>query len=363
MPELSLFVDDAEKNADWDQFVRSAKHGHFIQSSSWAVVKRTQGWKALRFILKSEDGSIYAGAQVLYKQYFGFMNLILLVYGPVCAEGYQDCALKVLDEIKHFFHNRLFFLYIQPFEKDWDLSEQLNTSGYLLSNQGDLEPAASLIIDVSRSEEEIILQLKKGKRPRLRSAQNRGVICYESTSKADLDTFYALHQNLSRKNDFVVQNRAFFDELWDQFVPLGQLHLFMAKIEDTVVASYIITTNKDVVSVYRIGWMEGHSHYYPNEGIYWYAIQWAKQHGFHWFDFHGIDIGAAKAILEGRELDEEFAHSYSAFKIHICDKVVLMPRTVQFIHPAWFYAIYKGILHSEMLMSILSRLYGLIRKR
>lgn len=363
MAELTCFLDDAEKNPEWDHFLSGAKHGHFLQSSSWAVVKRTQGWRMLRFILKSRDGVICAGAQILFKQYFGVLFLIELVYGPVCAEGYQECSVRILDEIKQHFRNRFFFLYIQPSEKDWDFSRKLGNSGYLPSDQGELEPTATLIIDVSRPEEEIILQLKKGKRKRMRHAQDRGVMCYEATAKADLETFYALHQNLAKKNQFIIQNKIFFDELWDHFVPSGQLHLFMAKIENTVVASLMVTAYKDVVSAYRIGWIEGYSHYYPNEGIYWFAIQWAKQHGFHWFDFHGIDIEAAQAILDGRDLDEEYAHSYSAFKLHMCDQVVLMPDAVQYIHPAWFAAVYRGILRSDVLMSILSRMYGLIRKR
>jgi lipid II:glycine glycyltransferase (peptidoglycan interpeptide bridge formation enzyme) len=363
MTGFFISIDKTENNPDWDIYVLKSEKGRFFQTCAWAKVKQIQGWCALRVILKSPEGSICGGAQVIYKRLFGFMYLIQLVYGPLFGPDDQESAFMILAEIKRYFCTNPFFLFIQPCDNCWGFHEKLLNSGYNKNLNVDLEQTATVIIDVSKDRQDILHQIKKGKRQRFHQAENRGVICYESSSKEDLDTFYALHKDIADKNNFGIQSRSFFDVLWDQFMPLGQLHLFMAKIKDQTVAAILTISYKDTIHSYRIGWREGFNNYYPNEGIYWFIMQWANEHGFHWFDFGGIDIDAAKSIVNGTELEEWIAHTYSSFKLHLSEQVFLLPDTVEYINPKAFSDLIRWISVHPKISQFIKKGYKLIRRR
>lgn len=363
MTDLTISIDKSENNPDWDQFVHNSGMGHFVQTSSWGQVKQSQGWNVVRVIIKSPAKSICGGAQVLYKKYFGFILLLQLIYGPIYEQNNHEMAFSILNEIKKYFRKSPFFLFVQPNGKDWDLHKELLNAGYQTNLHVDIEELATILIDVSKDLEDILLQIKKGKRTRFRQSVGRGVFCYETCCKDDLETFYELHKNIAEKNNFEIQSKIFFDALWDQFKPLDQLHLFMAKIDELTVASILTITYKDTLYTYRIGWLEGFNHFYPNEGIYWYVLQWAYQHDFHWFDFGGIDIDAANSTLDSVEMEEWITHTYSAFKLHICDQVVLEPGTVEYINPKWLSVLIQWVFTNRILNQFMKKVYSLIRKR
>jgi lipid II:glycine glycyltransferase (peptidoglycan interpeptide bridge formation enzyme) len=225
--EFTSTIDKSENNPEWDQFVINSDTGSFFQTSSWAKVKRTQGWDALRVIAKSPAGSISGGIQVLYRKLFGVVLILQLVYGPLYDQESPEMGLAILDEVKQYFRKRPFFLFVQPFENNWEFYKTLQNSGYGTNLHVDLEQTATIIVDVSKSKEDILRQLKSGKRHQIRQSQTRGLVCSESTNREDLDIFYELHKNIANRRHFKLQRKDFFEALWDQFMPEGCLHLFI----------------------------------------------------------------------------------------------------------------------------------------
>lgn len=363
---MTLFFtsfDESTRNIEWDLFVYRSAMGNFYQTSIWGQVKRSQGWNSLRMIMKSPSGVICGGAQVLFKKYFGCILAIQLPKGPLFDADNQEMALSILNEIKRFFQKVPFILIIQPFDVCVDLYKKLLDTGYRKDLRVDLEETSTIIIDVSKDQADILRQIKKGKRPRFHQSESRGLVCFETTARKDLETFYSLHRRIDEKRNFGIQSRLFFDTLWEQFVPSGWCHLFMAKVDDQPVASILTITYKDTLHIYRIGWNEGYNNYYPNEGMYWFIMKWANQHHYHWVDFGGIDSEAAEAVLHGTEFPDWVEHSYSAFKLHISEQIVITPGTVEFIHPGVFAYLIRWLFSHQAVNRMLKRVYSHIRRR
>ncbi len=49
--------------------------------------------------------------------------------------------------------------------------------------------------------------------------------------------------------------------------------------------------------------------------MHWHAIKWAKDQGFRYYDFEGINPEAAKLTLEGKPLPDALRNSIHRFKI------------------------------------------------
>lgn len=337
--------------------------GSFYQTSSWAQVKKSQGWSALRIILNTPAGKIYAGGQVLYKKMFGFFLMIQLPKGPVYDPEDQETALLVITEIRKYFRRDFYFLLIQPADKCWDFHKQLQNSGYGSYLKVDLEEKATILIDVSMDQEEILKQIKKSKRNQFRQSEVRGLECFESTDRKDLEAFYALHKEIADRRNFGIQSMQFFDTLWDQFMPTGQCHLFMAAVEKIPVASILALTFKDTLHIYRLGWADGNRLYLPNEGIYWFAIKWAHAHNYRRVDLGGIDIEAATAVLNNMPLPEWVNYSYNGFKLHVSENVVLMPGTVEDFNPKILAAVMRWLSTKQTINRFIKKAYKLIRRR
>lgn len=363
MTGFNRFIDNSEYNAEWDQFVLNTCMGTFYQTSSWAQVKRAQGWSALRVIAKRPGGGICGGGQVLYRKLFGFFLLIQLPKGPVFEPCDQDMAISILDEIKRYFQKSPYFLIVQPGDTCWDLQEQLLNSGYGTYLKVDLEEKATIIIDVSKDREEILKQIKKGKRNKFRQSETRGLQFFESTDRRDLETFHSLHKRVADKRDFGIQNKIFFDTLWDHFTTENWLHLFVAKIEEETVSAALAIAFKDTVHLYRLGYLEGYNHYHPNEGMAWYILKWANEHNYHWADFGGIDMEIADAVLNGKELPDWVDHSYNGFKLQVSENLTLAPGTVEYFNPQAFSDLIQWISTHQAINQFIKKGYVLVRQR
>ncbi len=363
MKGIDLRIDHCEHNPDWDQYVLGSEAGSFFQTSAWAQVKQCQGWNALRFILRSPAGDICGGAQVMYKKCLGLVFLLQLPFGPLYEQDRDEQGQVILDALKDHFQNTPFILFLQPHMNCWNLYDRLIGQGNKSSSQGDLESSATIIIDVSVEPEDILRQIKKGKRLRFRQSESRGLTCYETPDRSELDIFYALHQEIAEKRQFGIQCRDFFELLWDHFMPRGWLHLFIGRIDHIPVASIITITFGNTLHIYRVGWTEGHNNCYINEGMYWYIMRWAHEHNYHWVDLGGIDRQAAESVIKGEKLDDWVSHTYTSFKLHLSEQIAMRPGTVELVNPKALANVYRWLCTNPGLNQVVEKGYELIRKR
>jgi len=78
----------------------------------------------------------------------------------------------------------------------------------------------------------------------------------------------------------------------------------------------------------------------------WYAVLWAREQGRRWFDFGGIKVENAEALLAGRTLDQETAGGSDLFKIGFGGDPFLMPPTVEDARPRLVLQLYDLVQRS-----------------
>ncbi len=140
----------------------------------------------------------------------------------------------------------------------------------------------------------------------------------------DLDTFKRLLNALCVRRGVKpnIPLNGFLPELWSTFSTKGMSQLFLSEYNgETVAALWLFTTGK-WVRAWRYGWAGAHANSYPNELLYWRAIEWAKASGYQFFDFMGFDTKYAHALGEGRILPETQICMASFFKQGFGGKVL-----------------------------------------
>lgn len=141
------------------------------------------------------------------------------------------------------------------------------------------------IIDLTRSEENILAQMKPKGRYNIRLAEKKAIeVIYSDNSSADIQSFYTLMQETTQRDSFSGNTQQYYTKLLQQ-IPDAQL--LFAKKDDTIIAAGIFVFSSDV-SLYYYGASTSAPRYRNMMAPYllqWEAIKRAKQCGSQYYDF------------------------------------------------------------------------------
>lgn len=150
-------------------------------------------------------------------------------------------------------------------------------------------------IDVRDDAEAMWSDLSGSARRNIRAAQRQGVRVELRRDRVAVDDFYRLHSDLRRrKYRLLAQPPAFFENIWREFSPTGDIVVSLAMLDGEAIASMVLLTWGDTL-YYKFGASvaEGLS-VRPNDLLFWQAMQYASQRGL-----ARVDLGLSDADQEG----------------------------------------------------------------
>jgi len=155
-----------------------------------------------------------------------------------------------------------------------------------------VQPPDSTILDLDRSEEEILAGMKAKWRYNIRLAEKKGVIVSEE-GRSGLDIFFGLYEETSRRDRIAIHPRAYYETLFevagDQAGGEGaDLRLWVARFEGEALAA-IITLFYNGSATYLYGASsDSRRSLMPAYALQWSAIRAARSAGCSSYDFYGI---------------------------------------------------------------------------
>jgi hypothetical protein len=241
----------------------------------------------------------------------------------------------VINELKRAARaNHFLVLSLQPACHDSELQGLLDHHGFGRSWL-ELAPTATILHDLTQYTSEILKQMKRQTRQNVRRSSREGITTREGT-EADLPTFYKLYLNTSEKQGFTPYPEEYFTQMWQVFSAQDAISLILAEYQGMPVSALLLISFGNTVIPKILGWSGEHGQRRPNDAVFWAAIQWAKTHGYHYFDMEGIDRKGAELILSGESLPEELRRTPDFFKLGYGGCVTLMPQSYYFVpNPLW----------------------------
>lgn len=341
----------------WDTFVADTPGGHHAQTSEWARIKSTLGWKASRIIV-SRGNKILGGAQVLIKTAPFGVKLGYLTKGPLIIEENSDLAKLVLQQVMQISKkNHCQLMAIQPPNNGHYLTGLLKDFHFRESNL-ELAPTATLVIDLRLGAEGLLKHMKQKTRQHIHQSIREGVEVCEGCC-SDLDSFYSLYLSTAKRQGFIPYKRVYFDVLWNSFGPKNWISLMIACYAGEPISGMLLIPFGDTIICKMIGWSGKHPALRPNEALYWESILWGINRGFQFFDFEGVDPHGIQAILNG----DPCGNKQDVFKYGFGGKPVLYPPAFDFLPNNFFSWAYHLIRPEMDGNSILSKTVEWIRKR
>lgn len=337
-------LSEATDDPAWDAFVAQTHGGHHLQTSGWAQVKALLGWQAVRMVVTQEE-HVVAGAQVLIRPLPVGGAIGYVSRGPIAASDEPVLLRRVLGTLHQVARtHRLQYLAVEPPRHAEALVRLLPQWGFRPSSLRIL-PSATVLLDLTQTTDALLAHMKPKTRYNLRLGERKGIVVREGTER-DLGTFYRLLHSTAQRQEFSICSEDYYSRMWRILSPEGCIKLFLAESAGAIVSALLAIPFGDTVTFKRGGWSGDHGNDHPNEVLHWTAILWAKSRGYHYYDFDGVELPVARAVLNG---DPDARRSVTAFKLGFSPQVTLFPGTYDYVdNPLlrWTYTtVYPQLAH------------------
>jgi peptidoglycan pentaglycine glycine transferase (the first glycine) len=292
----------------WDRALLSLPNPHILQSWDWGEFKSRHGWRATR-LLFDEGAGIVAAASVLERKVPRLpLSILYVSKGPALDWTDITLARRVLEELERLARRRRALLVkidpdvyypeqapefsSRPTCAD-EVARLLESRGWRFSNE-QIQFRNTLLLDLTRSEDELLAAMKQKTRYNVRLADRRGVTI-RRISSADgleglpeaLDLFYRLYTETAQRDGFIIRPFSYYRDAWGAFLERGEAHLLLAEFKGETVAGLLVFTF-GAVAWYMYGASASrHRRHMPNYLLQWEAIRQVKAAGCRLYDLWG----------------------------------------------------------------------------
>lgn len=312
----------------WDAFVAGTPGGHHVQTSLWAQVKASIGWSFERVVIR-QGTEIAGGAQVLMRPLALGRTVGFVSKGPLLVEGDSHLAQLVLESLLDLVRrHHVQSLIVQPAIQSQSLVDAMADHGFRPTSI-EVAPTATVIIDLKPPLQQILSGMKRSTRYNIRLSQRRSVAVREGDFD-DLATYYRLLLDTARRKQFSVFPEEYYRAMWRIMEPHGYLKLFIAEFEGQVLAAMIAVPFGDTLLNKLSVWSGEQGQVKPNEALQWAAIEWARSHGYRYYDLEGIEPDVARRAVEQQPPDP-MDDPLSRFKLGFGGRVTLLPSATFYI--------------------------------
>ncbi|MCF7846334.1 MAG: peptidoglycan bridge formation glycyltransferase FemA/FemB family protein [Candidatus Peribacteraceae bacterium] len=265
-----------------EEFLAQQKFLPIQQTPAWARFQESLGVASLR-VAVFEDSTLVAFAQIFLKRLpLGFSKLEI-PRGPLFQETWNtkheaEIFELIVAEVEKigWKQNAVF----SRFELQAGLA--LNSSKLVLAREENF-PLATIRLDLTKSMEDLLAEMKPKGRYNIRVAERHGITV---TAEKSADTFFALLQKTTARDGFSGHSKYFYQKLLDT---LGEDGLLLVASQNTTPLAAILVTFGGDTATYYFG---ASDHAYRNLMapylVQFEAIKIAKERGCKFYDFLGV---------------------------------------------------------------------------
>lgn len=227
---------DAESREKWDKFVTSHQEANFLQSWDFYEFHKSRGKKVVRRIAVDEKNKIHAAyAGVVETARRG--TYLAIAGGPIMDFSDKKLVRMIFEDIKAEGEaNDCVFVRVRPQLERTKEAYQIFKENGLKSAPTFLSVEYAAILDLNKSEEEIMKSMHRRIRYAVNNARNKGFTIEKSTDPEDIHTFYEIQSQTAKRQSFVEFSEDFLKKQFAAFAKNGEAVLYTAKYNDEILA-------------------------------------------------------------------------------------------------------------------------------
>ncbi len=226
---------DAESREVWDAFITSHEETNFLQSWDFYEFHILRGKKVVRRLVKEGDMIIGAYAGVVETAKRG--TYMAIAGGPIIDWNNKNLVKLVFDDIKaEGIKNNCVFVRVRPQLKLSDGSLKLMHELGLEKAPMYLSVEYAGVLDLTKSEEEILTGASQGFRRKLRKAEKNEIEIYADASDESINEFCKLEKKHAERQKYVAFSESFLKKQFEAFRKNNEVLIYTAKKDGEILA-------------------------------------------------------------------------------------------------------------------------------
>lgn len=277
----------------WENFLLQCKEKTFLQSWNWGEFNEAMGRKSWRLGIYDDDKIV--SVALISKIGARRSTFLFVSHGPVTIDGLSakektkvlKLLLSRLLEIAK--EEKAVFIRISPIwlrnEENIELFKDLKFKNAPIH----MHPETTWELDISKSEEDILMGMRKTTRYLIRQAEkNPDVKIVKSNDTKDLESFNYVYSETGKRQHFTIYQSKYTEKEFTTFLKDNQVSLFLGKYKDEVVAVAIFIFWQGICFYHHSGSILKYNKIPVSYLLQWEAIKEAKERGCSVYNFWGI---------------------------------------------------------------------------
>ena len=275
------------EESKWTEFIKSHPLATIHQSPTWGHFQQKIAYRGKYWIVVLEkNDKIIGGTMLVRHKVRQKYSWLYAARGPLLKEM-KDIKLLIPEIKKIAKDERSIFLRIDP-----PLIEEMEKlKGFKKIKEG-FQPQHTLILDLSKSEDQLLKEMKPKGRYNIKLAAKKGVEVFISDInntkefQKDLEDFSTILEETTKRDGFRGHKIDYYKNMLESLDSNAKLYL--AKFNGKTIAAIIATFFNDTAIYYYGASSNEHRNLMAPYLLQWTAIKDAKKMGLKKYDFLGI---------------------------------------------------------------------------
>ncbi len=289
---MSISIKQITDKSQWEGFVM-ANENTFLQSWNWGEFNKNTGEKIWRAGIFEGDNLMAVALVIKVKARRG--SFLFVPQGMIIESGkWKVESGKLWNEFFEYLKDlggkeKVGFIRVSPLlENTEDNYRIFKDAGFRNAPIHMMHPEATWVLDITKSEDEIMKEMRKTHRNLIRRAEKEGVEIIKSADEKYFKAFYSIHKETVRRHKFVPFSYEYIKSEIEAFKGDNQIEIFSAKYKDKIISSAIVVFYGDQ-AFYHHGASSSEYNKIPASYLnLWEAIKEAKRRECKIFNFYGI---------------------------------------------------------------------------
>lgn len=280
---------EIKNKEEYNKYIADQKYSQFSQSWEWGDFQTSVGFPIFRYGIRDNGKLIFATTVIKKslprgKAYF-YLPRVGIEF--LKKEEVNFFFLQIKEKAKK---ENIIFLRFEPCS-DFQSSDFIN---FRFIKTLDVQPSRTVILDLNRSEDEILKAMHQKTRYNIRLAKKKGVVV-EELKKDNFEEFWELMRITGERDGFRLHGKEYYEKMIDlnheSRIENYELNIkiFVARYEGKILAANIVSFFGDMVTYVHGASSNEHRNLMAPYLLQWEVIKKAKDIGFVYYDFHGID--------------------------------------------------------------------------
>jgi len=320
------------------------KANHPLQSWFWGRARQEMGLEILRLAeLKNKK------ITNLFQISFHRIPFLKKKIGYLPRSVFP--SKEVLDFLYHYGKkNKIIFIKIEPYVNKFQILnpkfQTKNKKYKIQKSPHPLFPDWTQILDISKSEEELLKNMHQKTRYNIKLAQKKGVVVKEDSSNNGFKIFSKLYFETCKRQGYFGHNLKYHQIVWKN-LKNKIAHILIAYYQDKPLAAYQIWIYKNIAYYTYGGSSEKYRNFMGANLLMWEAIKLAKNLGAEKFDMWG-------SLPPNYQKNHSWA-GFTRFKQGYGGKFVEMIGSFDLVINPFFYKIYNLLYFIRHLFLIIKK--------